>query len=186
MIEPALDELLKGMERYSREHDGVYAIPCDEGVFLNMLVRLQRPRRIIELGTSSGYSTIWLAAAARAVGARVDTVEYDEAKVELAEANFDRAGLSDLIAIHHSDAESFLESLENPVDFVFVDTEKKDYLNHFKLVFPKVASGGLVAADNAVDLADDMRDFLDYVKNLPAVQSVTVNIGNGLELTYKH
>ena len=125
------------MEEYSGENDGVYAIPREEGFFLNLLVRLQRPGRIVELGTSSGYSTIWLALAASAYGGRVDTVEYDAAKVELAKSNFHRAGLADTITIHQADAAGFLDRLEGPVDFVFMDTEKADYLRHFQLLFPK-------------------------------------------------
>jgi caffeoyl-CoA O-methyltransferase len=185
MIDDKLNKLLKEMEAYSREHDGVYAIPREEGVFLNMLVRLMRARRIVELGTSSGYSTIWLATAAAAQGGGVDTVEYDPKKVKLATENFRRAELDKIIHVHHSDAVRFLEALEGPVEFVFMDTEKEDYLRHFKLVFQKLAKGGLVAADNAVDLAENMRDFLKYVKGLEGAQSVTVEIGNGLELTQK-
>ena len=185
MISPELDRQLREMEEYSRTTGGVYAIPRGEGRFLYMLARLARPKRIVELGTSSGYSTIWLALAARSYGGAVETVEFDPAKVELARSNFRRAGLDGVIEQHHADAAEFLERLRGPVDFVFMDTEKQDYLRHFKLVFPKLAAGGLVAADNAVDLADNMREFLEYVKGLEGALSETVDIGNGLELTYK-
>ncbi|HUX06198.1 MAG TPA: O-methyltransferase [Acidobacteriota bacterium] len=185
MYSPEMERLLQQMEAYSREHDGVYAIPREEGVFLNMLVRLKRARRIVELGTSSGYSTLWLAAAAAEHGGVVETVEFDPQKVALASENIRRSGLEKTIRMHHADAAEFLGALEGEVDFVFMDTEKEDYLRHFRLAFPKLARGGLVAADNAVDLADNMRDFLDYVKRLEGAQSVTVGIGNGLELTCK-
>jgi caffeoyl-CoA O-methyltransferase len=185
LIDEKLNNLLREMEAYSLDHLGINAVPHEEGLFLNMLVRLTRAQRVLELGTSSGYSTIWLATAAAANGGTVDTVELDAAKVALASGNIWRAGLEEVIRIHHTDAVAFLETLEGPVDFVFMDTEKEDYLRHFKLVFPKLAKGGLLAADNAVDLADQMRDFLHYVKHLEGAQSVTVDIGNGLELTNK-
>jgi len=185
MMDPALHDLLLEMERYSREHEGVYAIPRDEALFLNILVKLQRPRRILELGTSSGYSTIWLATAAASYGGCVETVEYDPDKVALASENFRRAGLVDVITIHRADANEFLKSLRGPLDFVFMDTEKEEYLSQFKLFYPRLVRGSLVAADNAVDLADNMREYLEYVKQLPDAQSVTVPIGNGVELTYK-
>jgi len=185
MYSREIEKLLKEMEEYSREHERVYAIPREEGVFLNMLVRLKGARRVVELGTSSGYSAIWLGSAAAEHGGVVETVEFDPQKVALASENIRRAGLEDVIRVHHADAAEFLEALEGEVDFVFMDTEKEDYLRHFKLVFPKLARGGLVAADNAVDLAENMGDFLEHVKGLEGAQSVTVGIGNGVELTYK-
>jgi predicted O-methyltransferase YrrM len=185
LFNKSLESLLREMEEYSQQNEGVYAIPREEGMFLNMLVRLQRPYRIIELGTSSGYSTIWLATAAARHGGAVDTVEYDADKVKLATENIRRAGLNETVRLHHADADDFLERLDGPVDFAFLDTEKADYLRHFKLLFPNISPGGLVAADNAVDLAHDMKDFLSYVKGLPSALSVTVDIGNGLELTCK-
>ena len=185
MISPDLEKLLLEMEEYSATHHGVYAIPRDEGIFLNTLVRMHRPARILELGTSSGYSTIWLAAAAALYGGMVETVEHDAEKTKLAVRNFQRSGLGHVITVHEADAGEFLKNLEGAVQFVFMDTEKEEYLSQFKLLFPKLEPGGVVAADNAVDLADNMRDFLDFVKSFNAVQSVTVPIGNGLELIYR-
>jgi caffeoyl-CoA O-methyltransferase len=184
-ISHTLDTLLGEMEEYSRTHDAVYAVPREEGIFLNMLVRLQKPKRILELGTSSGYSTIWLALAAAHNGGRIETVEFDPAKVKLAAYNIGRAGLTDVITIHQADANEFLATMRDQVDFVFMDTEKGEYLRQFKLLFPRLAGGGLVAADNAVDLAENMQDYLEYVKSHPGLQSVTVPVGNGLELTYR-
>jgi len=185
MLDERIGELLVQMERYSAEHEGIHAVPREEGRFLHMLVRLAQPRRVLELGTSSGYSTIWLATAARRWGARVETVEFDPAKIELARSNFERAGLEGIITVHQADANRFLAELQGPLDFVFMDTEKEEYLSQFRALWPNVERGGVVAADNAVDLAANMRDFLGHVKALEGALSVTVPIGNGLELTYR-
>ena len=185
MTKKEIETLLRDMEDYSRSHEHVYAIPREEAVFLNTLVRLRKPGRILELGTSSGYSAIWLGLAAASYGGKVDTVEFDPEKVKLATENIRKAGLEGTVLVHQADANEYLDVLEGQIAFVFMDTEKEEYLSQFMTIFPKLVQGGVLVADNAVDLADHMRDFLDYVKSLEAAQSVTVPIGNGVELVYK-
>lgn len=185
MLDAGLLKLLDEMKSYSEARDNVFAIPREEGEFLHMLVLMMKPERILELGTSSGYSTIWLASAAAGYGGLVETVENDKEKIKLALSNFSKADLFETITLHHADANEFVTSYNARLNMVFMDTVKSDYLHQFEHFFPKVAKGGVVLADNAVDLADKMQDYLAHVKSLREAMSVTVPIGNGVEITYK-
>jgi predicted O-methyltransferase YrrM len=185
MLNSTLRELLAEMEVYNHEHSEALAIPHDEGLFLHMQVLMLRPERIIELGTSTGYSTVWLGSAAAGYGGRVETVEFDPDKIALAQRNIGKAGLNDTVTIHRADANEFVGDLTGVIDMVFMDTEKREYLSQFKRYWPLLRSGGAVYADNAVDLRDDMMDYLEHVKGLPDALSVTDPIGNGVEITLK-
>ena len=98
---------------------------------------------------------------------------------------FEQAGLEETVFVHEADANEYLDNLKRQISFVFMDTEKEEYLSQFRKVYPKLESGGVLLADNAVDLADHMADFLGHVKALESAQSVTVPIGNGVEMVYK-
>lgn len=186
MLDAALLRHLHEMDAWNREnHRRALAIPFDEGIFLHQLVLLRRPARILELGTSTGFSTLWLASAAAMYGGRVETVELDPGKIALARGHFQRAGLQGTIEQISADANEFVRDLSGSYGFVFMDTEKADYLPQFSAFWPRVEPGGAVAADNAIDLADHMRDYFAHVKSLRGALSVTVPIGNGVELTLR-
>lgn len=184
MLNQKLWTQLEEMDAWNRENSRrALAIPFDEGIFLHQLALLRRPARILELGTSTGFSTLWLASAAAQYGGQVETVELDTEKIAIATAHFQRAGLGAAIRQVHADANAHVRELNGSYGLVFMDTEKRDYLPQFRLFWQFVEPGGAVAADNAVDLAEHMGDYLSHVKNLHGALSVTIPIGNGLELT---
>ena len=108
----------------------------------------RKSRRILELGTSYGYSTVWLAAAARATGGKVLSLELRDFKIEHARQALTRAGLSTRVEFHDGDCLETLKTLPGPFDFVLLDVWKDLYLPCFELVHPKLAPGGIIAADN--------------------------------------
>ena len=135
-MEKNLDELLSELERFGKSNDGANsARPCrmlnitrDTGDLLAVLVRATVARRVLEIGTSNGYSTLWLASAARAIGGTVTTVELSEHKIGLATANFARSGLGGQITLLHEDAGRVLQrSLDGAFDLVFLDSERSEY-----------------------------------------------------------
>ena len=150
-----------------------------------MLVRATRATRILEVGTSNAFSTIWLAAAARETGGRVITLEQSPDKIAQARANLARAGVADRVEIREGRASDTLTALSGPFDFVFLDADRPSYAVYLELVLPKLRPSGLLVADNIVSHRPELEDYLIRVKSNPALFSVTVPIGNGEEISLK-
>jgi predicted O-methyltransferase YrrM len=176
---------LSEIEEYNATYEDALPITREQGRFMHCLIRASRPARIIELGTSTGYSTIWLASAAAGYGGVVETIEFDQNKINIAEENFGKAGIADHIIQRKADINEIIKTILPGIGFVFMDSEKQEYLDQFKILLPKLIQGAIVVADNVVDLAEDCREYIDYVKNLDTVISETVPIGNGMEVTVK-
>ncbi|HYW78828.1 MAG TPA: class I SAM-dependent methyltransferase, partial [Thermoguttaceae bacterium] len=109
-----------------------------EGRVMRQLAEAVGAKRIVEIGTSSGYSTIWLAMAARATGGKVFTHEIDPEKVKIATANFKKAGVDDLITIIEGDAHETIKQHKEPIDVLFFDAEKKGYVDYLEQLLPLV------------------------------------------------
>jgi predicted O-methyltransferase YrrM len=160
-------------------------ITPDTGRLLWILVRAARATRILEVGTSNGYSTIWLADAARETGGRVVTLERSAEKVGEARTNLARAGLAEYVEIREGPAVETLHGLPGPFDFVFLDADRPSYRTYLELVTPKVVRGGLLVADNVVSHRAELEDYLGVLAGDPAWFTVTVPIGKGEELSLK-
>jgi caffeoyl-CoA O-methyltransferase len=157
----------------------------DVGRLLHTLVLATRPRSIIEIGTSGGYSTIWLATAARDVGANVTTLEIDPVKVRMADANLREAGVEDIATIAEGDAFAWLRTRTEPVDFVFLDAEKEDYGAFLELVVPLLRSGAVLIADNLLSHAEDLAPFRERALAHPQLSALVVPVGRGELLAVK-
>jgi predicted O-methyltransferase YrrM len=157
----------------------------ETGRLLWILVRAMSATRILEIGTSNAFSTIWLADAARSTGGRVTTLELDPEKVALARANLAAAGLEAVVDVVEGLAAPTLAALPGPFDVVFLDADRPNYLNYLELVVKKLRSGGLLIADNATSHASELQDYLGRVKSHPGLFAVTVPIGNGEEIAVK-
>ena len=184
-----LDELARfGAENDVRETERakrMLNITPDTGRLLWILVRASRATRILEVGTSNAYSTIWLADAAQATRGRVTTLEHDPDKVRLARENLGRAGLVQRVEIRQGRAAETLLALPGPFDFVFLDADRASYVTYLELVVPKLAPGGLLVADNVISHAGELADYLARVKSHPALFSVTVPVGKGEEISLR-
>jgi predicted O-methyltransferase YrrM len=189
----ALLELLEKLARFGEDNDAVETarprrmlnITRDTGRLLWILVGAVRATRILEVGTSNAFSTIWLADAARAVGGRVTTLELNPDKIALARANLASAGVEAVVDVVHGPAAESLARLPGPFDLVFLDADRPSYLTYLELVVPRLRSGGLLVADNVTSHASELVDFLARVKSHPQLCSVTVPIGNGEEIALK-
>jgi predicted O-methyltransferase YrrM len=184
-----LDELAGfGRENDERESDRerrMLNITPETGQLLAILVRAAGARRVLEVGTSNGYSTIWLAWAARAIGGQVITVERAAQKAAMARANLDRAGLSAVVTIREGAALDVLAGLDGPFDLIFLDADRESYLAYLDPLLALLRPGGLLVTDNVVSHAHEVGDFLARLKGHPTLESVTLPVGNGEELTYK-
>ncbi|PYM55463.1 MAG: methyltransferase [Candidatus Rokuibacteriota bacterium] len=160
-------------------------ITPDTGRLLWILVHAIRATRLVEVGTSNGYSTIWLADAARTTGGRVTSLERNPEKVRLARANLARAGLADLVEIRAGVAAETLAALPGPFDFVFLDADRPSYRTYLELLVPQLVPGGLLIADNVVSHRAELAEYLARVKAHPELVAVTVPIGKGEEIAVK-
>jgi caffeoyl-CoA O-methyltransferase len=159
------------------------AVAHTTGQFLFALVAPNAGCEVLELGGSRGYSTIWLAAAARILGGRVLSVEHDPAKAKAWRRNVAEAGLEEWAELVEGDAFDVLGTLEDGFDVVFLDAEKEDYERLFELVRPRLDPGGVVVADNVLSHADPLARYSAARQADPALSSVTVPLDRGLELT---
>ena len=192
-MDNTLIALLDDLARFGAENDAreterpkrMLNITRDTGRLLWILIRATGATRIVEVGTSNAFSTIWLADAARDTGGRVTTLEMNPNKIKLARANLARAGLADHVEILEGSAAETLRGLRGPFDFVFLDADRGSYLAYLELVVPKLVPRGLLVADNVVSHAGELKDYLARVKSHPALFSVTVPVGNGEEISFK-
>jgi predicted O-methyltransferase YrrM len=184
-----LDELWRaGDENDARETERprrMLNITPDTGRLLWILVRAARATRILEVGTSNAYSTIWLADAARATGGRVVTLESDPAKARLARENLGRAGVAAWVEVREGPAADTLAALPGPFDLVFLDADRASYRLYLELAVPKLVPGGLLVADNVVSHRAELEDYLARVRSDPALFSVTLPVGKGEEVSFK-
>jgi predicted O-methyltransferase YrrM len=153
------------------------------GQFLFALVAPQTDCEVLEIGGSRGYSTIWLAAAARYLGGRVLSLESDPAKVEAWRANIAEAGLEDWAELVEGDAFETLPEIDDVFDLVFLDAEKEQYEELFQLARPKVEPAGLIVADNVLSHADALAAYSQARQADPTLESVTVPLDRGLEVS---
>jgi predicted O-methyltransferase YrrM len=137
---------------------------------------------VLEIGGSRGYSTIWLAAAARILGGRVVSLEQDPRKIEAWRQNIADAGLEESAQLVEGNALETLEAVEDGFDVVFVDAWKDDYERYFQVAREKVEPGAVIVADNVVSHAMLAR-YVEARQSDPTLLSVTVHIGHGLEVT---
>jgi caffeoyl-CoA O-methyltransferase len=164
-------------------------ITADTGMFFSVLLKAIKARCILEVGTSTGFSTLWFADAIdKSHSTRIITIEMNPKKVERALKNFKDAGLDKMIEIKQGIALDLLYKLKGKFDFVFLDADKENIIRYFDIVLPMVRIGGIVAADNMLypdHYRPAMRKYARHVHTKPNVQSVTVPIGMGEEITIK-
>ncbi len=189
-----LQRLLAELEQLGKANDGrttersrrMLNITRDTGEFLALLVRAAAARRILEIGTSNGYSTIWLADAARANGGSVTTVERSAHKADLAAVNFARSGLAPFIALQRDDAAAVLAGLAAAAfDLIFLDAERSEYPGLWPDLGRVLRPGGLLVADNAVSHASQIAPLRGLAESSHGYTTCVVPVGNGELLAVK-
>ncbi len=178
------------------EKDRMLAITRDTGKFYNLLLKSIGAKRILEIGLSHGYSTLWFADAVllkNSQDSRIITIENDLSKIKIAEENFVKADIENIVTIKQGDGitilnqmlENFNKTYQKPYfDFVFIDADKENSIKYFELCFPMVRKNGIIAADNILDMKE-MEEYVKYVKNRLDIQTITLPIGWGQELSLK-
>jgi caffeoyl-CoA O-methyltransferase len=183
---PSLDEKVKA---FLSDHSGQWHdmnVPTSDGQLLYDLIIKGNYKSALEIGTSTGYSGIYMAWALSKTGGKLITIDIDEGRYKIALENFKKAGLSEYIDARLADAHTLVKELKGPFDFVFSDADKYWYKNYFDDVNPKLIVGGCYTTHN---ISERRRmgegDYLEYVKSLKNYESTLNSAGGGLLISYK-
>lgn len=159
--------------------------PVDGKVLYDLVIRNDY-KRALEIGTSTGHSTIWIAWALSKTGGKLITVEINKRRYEEALANFKEAGLSDYIDARLADAHALVPQLKGPFNFVFCDADKNWYKNYLTAVLPSLEVGGCFTAHNVLGRRGSARDFVDYLVSLAHLETtIDRSSGSGISISYK-
>ncbi len=189
-----LEGFLSELHRSGREHDAARSDRLERlrnlepptARLLAVLARALRAKRVLELGTSNGYSTIWLADAVRAYGGALTSVDTDPTRTTEAEQNIGRAGLASFVELRLEDAQACLaSSADASWDLIFLDAERPDYVGYWPDLVRSLRSGGLLVVDNAISHEDEVAEFRELVAREPRVMDALVPIGAGALLVVK-
>jgi len=206
MINEKIQNVLSRLEKdinYENSHrDEIFpqerlnCISKNIGMFYNIMLKSINAKKILEIGMSVGYSGLWFADAVMSntqSDGQIITIDRERFKIDNAKKNFEEAGVSSLIKIRDGEARKVLYDIKeefgkNYFDFIFIDADKESYIEYFDLCLPLVRKGGMIGADNILlpeRFNEMMVDYLSHVRSNPNVQSVTIPIDNGEEITIK-
>jgi predicted O-methyltransferase YrrM len=188
-----LVDLLAAMERQGRENDDresnrarkMLNLESETAKLLSILVRSSRAKHVLEIGTSNGYSTIYLASAVAETGGRVISIERNPNKQSMARDNLSRAGLLEYIDLRLGDATAIVGELDGTFDFVFFDADRASAPGQVNLLLPKLAPAVLMLADNALSHPAEIAGYLTAVTSLEGFEHMIVPVGKGLSLAYR-
>jgi predicted O-methyltransferase YrrM len=200
-IQSVLSRLEKDIDYENKHRDEISSekrlncVSKNIGMFYNIMLKSINAKNILEIGTSVGYSGLWFADAvmSNTQDGQIITIDREQFKIDSATRNFEEAGVSSLIKIREGEARKILHEIkeefgENYFDFIFIDADKESYIEYFDLCLPLVRKGGIIGADNILfpeRFNQLMTDYVSYIRKKSNVQSVTVPIDNGEEVTIK-
>ncbi len=162
-------------------------IPRKTAVLINTFIKMMRVKNALEIGTSNGYSGIWIAKALKQTGGKLTTIEYYDKRQSVAIANFEKCGVVDIVRPLQGSACEILESLapEEKFDFVFIDANKREYVKYFELVKPHLTEKALIIADNITSHAEKVQTFIDAVDADDEFQYEIVEVPGGILIAYR-
>ena len=181
----ANDRVLRQLDAIAREFP---TAAMEEAQFLGMLVKLSRAKRVLEIGTAYGYTTLWLARALAETGGKLTTIEIAPDRAELAKKHVATAGLAKYVNFRLGDAHAIVPTLGGPFDIAYLDADKGGNEDYFNKLFPKkLPPGGLLVAHNALLLAEKMKDYLERVCQHPEFETLIIRAipDDGLALSYR-
>jgi predicted O-methyltransferase YrrM len=165
--------VLDQMDREQRA--GNMNVPVEDGRLLRILTESIGAKHVVELGTSYGYSAIWLCLALRTTGGKLTTHEIDARRAAQARANFKQAGVVDLVTLVEGDAHEEVKKLKEPIDLLFIDADKTGYLDYLTKLLPLVKPGGLIVSHNMHQPAPDPK-FVEAITTNPDLETIFLNM----------
>ncbi|MCU0779847.1 MAG: class I SAM-dependent methyltransferase [Akkermansiaceae bacterium] len=170
---------------FATQRQGSMSVPEDDGRILRLLVESLGAKQVVEIGTSVGYSGVWIGLGLQTTGGKLTTFEIDEGRAARARENFKLAGLEDSITIVMGDAHETVKQLKDPIDLLFLDADKDGYVDYLNKLLPLVRPGGLIVAHNINQRQADPR-FVKAITTNPNLETLFLNLQtSGLSVTMK-
>lgn len=185
MISDVIEEKLSELEKTQTNY---WNIARETGNFLNMLIKTANSKNALEIGTSNGYSTIWLALALKETRGHLTTIEFWEKRQCIARENLKLCSLDNIVTPVIGSAFEIMEKMLNDgekFDFIFMDANKAEYLGYFEYADKMLSDGGIIAADNVLSHEEKVKPFVDVIKSDPNYQMGILNLPAGLLLARK-
>jgi predicted O-methyltransferase YrrM len=184
--EAEIDKKVKTFLESKKAEWRYWNVPFEDGKLLYQLILKNKYVSALEIGTSTGHSTIWMAWAMSKTGGKVITIEIDEGRYKSAVENIKKAGLSEFVDARLADAHQEVKKLQGPFDFVFSDADKGWYTQYFKDLDPKLKVGGCFTAHNVSNSFGGADEFVKYVQKLPNYQTtIDKSSSSGVSISYK-
>lgn len=162
-------------------------IPRKTGVLMNMFIKMMNAKSALEIGTSNGYSGLWLAKALKATGGKLTTIEYYDKRQSIAIENFKTCGVFDIVRPLQGSACDIIKSFDDSekFDFVFIDANKREYVEYFNLIKPHLTDKAMIVADNITSHAEKVQTFIDAVDADDEFQYEIVEVPGGILVAYR-
>lgn len=177
-------ETLEELEKTQKEF---WNIPRKTGVLINMFIKMMNIQNALEIGTSNGYSGLWIAKALKQTGGKLTTIEYYDKRQSVAIANFEKCGVDNIVRPLQGSACDIIESLDEneKFDFVFIDANKREYVKYFELIKPHLTEKCLIVADNIISHAEKVQDFIAAVDADDEFQYEIYELPGGILVAYR-
>jgi len=182
-MRPRITEVIFRLEAFMATVDDALALPREAAEFLHALVLATGARRVVEIGTSYGYSGLWIAAALAETNGRLVTIDHSERKTELARDNFRQAGLDSSVEFRTGEAADLLSGVEGPIDLVLNDADKENCAVYVEMLLPKLSDRAVVLTDNTITHRTQLEEFVRWIRSHPRFASAGIPIGNGMEMS---
>ncbi|MBI3464372.1 MAG: O-methyltransferase [Planctomycetes bacterium] len=168
-----------------KQRAGMMNVPVEDGRLLRLLVESAGAKNVVEIGTSNGYSGIWICLALRKTGGHLTTHDIDRSRAALARENFKRAGVDQLVTLVEGDAHETVTKLREPIDVLFIDADKPGYPDYLQKLLPLVRPGGLILAHN-MHYPAPSQEYVKAVTTNPGLETVFLNMdAAGIGVTLK-
>lgn len=165
--------------------DNMWNVPQEDARMLRVLTESVDAQHVVEIGTSNGYSGLWICMALENTGGKLTTYEIREQRVQLARQNFEKAGVSDRVTVVHGDAHEEVKEVDESIDLLFLDADKQGYVDYLEKLLPRVSPGGLIVAHNMTPSMADP-EFVEAITENPQLETFFVHEpGGGMGVTVK-
>ena len=183
-----LDEITNNvMKELEKTQKDFWNVPRKTGVLLNMFIKMMNAKSALEIGTSNGYSGLWLSKALKDTGGHLTTIEFYEKRQSIAVENFKVCGVDDIITPIQGSACEIIKNFSADImfDFVFIDASKREYIDYFKLIKPHMTKKSMLVADNIISHASKVQNFVEEIDKDDEFQYEIVEVPGGILVAYR-